>query len=420
MLRIKEGFKDERFVSLPDTLLDAYAADPLVGNLYLRKIGYFPRVKYHYVLKQQGCDYAMLLYCTEGEGWYRIDGRRYPLRKNQYAVLPPEVPYELGADNENPWTIYWLHFKGRDCRCYCPDGHAPRDIQPGSESRIQERLNLFEELYQSFSLAYTIDYMRYTSACLHHLLASFLYAEPYDSTRSRTDHGLSFSGQVIRYMEEHIGHRPLARGAGRAFPLLALALFDALPARDGHVAHRLPAEAENPARLSVHRAFGLENQRDCTDARIRRPGLLLASVHPHHGHHAVGLPDERKGERRSPAAGCRPRRECRQGMEPRVGGRHPYGRADRRKLTPAGGAHEARMPRGAAVPHATVRSGAGAAGMRHRPCRRGRRHNARRGEESNIPPPPFTVSHNPPRYLDPGLRRPLPGAPVRSSPSTAR
>lgn len=208
MLRIKEGFKDERFVSLPDTLLDAYAADPLVGNLYLRKIGYFPRVKYHYVLKQQGCDYAMLLYCTEGEGWYRIDGRRYPLRKNQYAVLPPEVPYELGADNENPWTIYWLHFKGRDCRCYCPDGHAPRDIQPGSESRIQERLNLFEELYQSFSLAYTIDYMRYTSACLHHLLASFLYAEPYDSTRSRTDHGLSFSGQVIRYMEEHIGHRP--------------------------------------------------------------------------------------------------------------------------------------------------------------------------------------------------------------------
>ena len=134
--RYKEGFKDERFVSLPDTLLDAYAADPLVGNLYLRKIGYFPRVKYHYVLKQQGCDYAMLLYCTEGEGWYCIDGRRYPLRKNQYAVLPPDIPYELGADNENPWTIYWLHFKGRDCRCYCPDGHAPRDIQPGSEQHI--------------------------------------------------------------------------------------------------------------------------------------------------------------------------------------------------------------------------------------------------------------------------------------------
>ena len=176
MLRIKEGFKDERFVSLPDTLLDAYAADPLVGNLYLRKIGYFPRVKYHYVLKQQGCDYAMLLYCTEGEGWYRIDKQRYLLHKNQYAVLPPDIPYELGADNGNPWTIYWLHFKGRDCRCYCPDGHAPRDIQPGSESRIQERLSLFEELYRSFSLAYTIDYMRYTSACLHHLLASFLYA----------------------------------------------------------------------------------------------------------------------------------------------------------------------------------------------------------------------------------------------------
>ena len=67
MIKIKEGFKGERFVSLPDELLDSYSSEPLIGNLYVRKIGFFPKVKYHYVQKDQGSKYAMLIYCTEGK-----------------------------------------------------------------------------------------------------------------------------------------------------------------------------------------------------------------------------------------------------------------------------------------------------------------------------------------------------------------
>ena len=68
MTKIKEGFKGERFLSLPENLLSEYSKDPLIGDLYLRKIGYFPNVKYHYIQKEQGCDYKMLIYCTDGEG----------------------------------------------------------------------------------------------------------------------------------------------------------------------------------------------------------------------------------------------------------------------------------------------------------------------------------------------------------------
>lgn len=71
---MKEGFKGERFASLPDNLLETYSKDPLIGDLFLRKIGYFPRVKYHYIQKEHGCDYTMLIYCTDGEGWYEIYG----------------------------------------------------------------------------------------------------------------------------------------------------------------------------------------------------------------------------------------------------------------------------------------------------------------------------------------------------------
>lgn len=49
MAKIKEGFKGERLVSMPEKLLEDYRKEPLIAPLYVRKIGYFPRVKYHYV-----------------------------------------------------------------------------------------------------------------------------------------------------------------------------------------------------------------------------------------------------------------------------------------------------------------------------------------------------------------------------------
>ena len=147
MIKIKEGFKGERFVSLPDELLDSYSSEPLIGNLYVRKIGFFPKVKYHYVQKDQGSKYAMLIYCTEGKGWYTIYGKTYTVVENQYIIIPPDVPYSFGADEHDPWTIYFLHFKGKLCKEFVPSYNMPKDILPGEHSRLQDRLQLFEEIY---------------------------------------------------------------------------------------------------------------------------------------------------------------------------------------------------------------------------------------------------------------------------------
>ena len=105
MAKIKEGFKGERLVSMPEKLLEDYRKEPLIAPLYVRKIGYFPRVKYHYVQKNEGTNYAMLIYCTEGEGWYSIQGKTFTVHRNQYILIPPHVPYAFGADEDNPWTI---------------------------------------------------------------------------------------------------------------------------------------------------------------------------------------------------------------------------------------------------------------------------------------------------------------------------
>ena len=206
MVKIKEGFKGERFVFLPEQLLEAYSTDPLIGNLYLRKIGYFPHVKYHYVQKDKGCDYMMLIYCTDGKGWYRIHGHTYDVHANEYILLPADTPYAFGADEEDPWTIYWLHFKGHLASQFLPAFPNPQPIQPGEHSRLQDRLQFFEEIYQAFSMAYTKEYMRYASLCLYAFLASFICLEQYRAVFTHSAMRTSFSSKVIHYMQENVQH----------------------------------------------------------------------------------------------------------------------------------------------------------------------------------------------------------------------
>lgn len=207
MAKIKEGFKGERLVSLPENLLNAYGDDPLIGNLYVRKIGFFPRVKYHYVNQPEGCGYAMLVYCTEGKGWYAAGGRRYEVEKNSYLLIPPRTPYAFGADDADPWTIYWLHFLGRSAAAFLPERPGPRPLLPDEHSRLQERFRLFEEIYINFARGYIREYMAYASMCLHLFLASFVFLEPYRHIATPALREPSFSSRVIRYMQENVRQR---------------------------------------------------------------------------------------------------------------------------------------------------------------------------------------------------------------------
>lgn len=206
MAKIKEGFKGERFISLPDDLLAKYSKDPIIGNLYIRKIGFFPHVKYHYVQKENGCDYSMLIYCIDGEGWYKINDKTYPVRKNEYIIIPEGVPYSFGADNDEPWSIYWLHFKGKLSKYFAPVSTKPKEISPSDNSRVQERLQMFEEIYRCFSMGYIKEYMMYSSLNLYAFLSSFVLLEQYRSFASSPEQHLSFSAKVIHYMQENIQH----------------------------------------------------------------------------------------------------------------------------------------------------------------------------------------------------------------------
>lgn len=217
-IRIKENFQGQRMATVPPVLLSQIENNPLTSGLFLKKIGYFPEAKYHHVVKDSGCAYALLIYCTKGRGWCNIHGKTVELDENHYFIIPPDTPYSFGADNTDPWTIYWLHFCGQSMPGLVPlFPKQPTEIAPGEFSRIHDRIALFEEMFTALGESADMPQMHYVSMCLNYFLGSLIYVGQYRHNTRRKMEAQSFAAKVTRYMTENIGRNPLLEEMARHF-----------------------------------------------------------------------------------------------------------------------------------------------------------------------------------------------------------
>jgi len=203
MQHIREGFKGQRLIVISPEIITNSQENILTKSLYIKKIGYNPHLKYHYIKKEQGVDYYLLFYCTAGEGWYTIKGKTYKLTDNQYFILPPNTPYSYGANAKNPWTTYWVQFSGTLAPNFY-DSYLATKIPPEADSRLQDRIQMYEEIYANLELSFHSNHYVYASICLFHFLGSFRYPEQFTRVRKvdLADHG--FSQKVIYYLRENV------------------------------------------------------------------------------------------------------------------------------------------------------------------------------------------------------------------------
>lgn len=204
MIRLKQGFKGQRLIAISPEILNEAQLNPLTNSLYITKIGFFPSVKYHYNKKEKGVDYYIIIYCTAGEGWYNVGEKTYLVKENQYIILPPNTPYSFGANTNNPWTIYWIHFKGKLAGSFFYPPILTREIVVSQNSRLQDRIQLFEEIYENLELSFHSEYYNYASLCLFHFLASFKYIDQFRHIRKNDLKEYRFSEKVIHYMRENV------------------------------------------------------------------------------------------------------------------------------------------------------------------------------------------------------------------------
>ncbi len=187
-------------------LIDRAASDSLAQSLYVTDIGYYPRAEGHFCQRLEPIAEQVLIYCIDGAGWYRVDGKTIPVAANHFFILPAGKPHAYGADEQSPWTIYWVHFSGAHAGIYAAGAQQPQEVKPDRHSRINYRNQIFEEMFNTLNGGVSLESLRYVSSLLHYYLASMRYI----STYRHADDSLESEGVVaaaIHYMEEHLEKR---------------------------------------------------------------------------------------------------------------------------------------------------------------------------------------------------------------------
>lgn len=201
MPRQKDGFQGEQSVVLSPMVVEMAERDELVSSLFVTDIGYYPNATNHYRERKKAINQYVLIYCVDGNGWYQLKGKEYQINKNQFFILPAGEPHIYGA-NES-WTIYWVHFRGAHAAIFAEGMQTPQSINVAMNSRIRERINIFEELLSTLHAGQGIEDLRYASSLLHHFLASMRYLGQF-----RRGEGASDAIEAaIHYMQENIENR---------------------------------------------------------------------------------------------------------------------------------------------------------------------------------------------------------------------
>ncbi len=208
MPRIKEGFRGERAIIIPSFIQDDLKQDTLGSELYITDIGYYPHARFHYRKRtEEEAKEFVLIYCVEGEGWVKLENKQETVLPNQFIILPVHKAHSYGSNAGNPWTIYWMHFNGKKASYFSSNFDRPTNISPHADSRIKERLYLFEEIYSSLNRGYSKNYMLYAITSLFHFLGSMKFIGEYRDSNAAGHERKDVVEEVIHYMCENISRK---------------------------------------------------------------------------------------------------------------------------------------------------------------------------------------------------------------------
>jgi AraC-like DNA-binding protein len=157
-------------------------------------VGFFPDARNHYRERKEGIEEYVLIYCIDGKGTIEFTDRKYELSGGEIFCIPSKSSHKYYADENAPWSILWVHFKGENTK-YFPltEKKIIRLETPRSNDRLQ---SLFSLLISVLEKNYTLGNFIYTSQLLSVILSEIYLREK----ASDIDKQNQYLTKAIRYM----------------------------------------------------------------------------------------------------------------------------------------------------------------------------------------------------------------------------
>lgn len=224
--RKRQGFEGQKLIVLPQKIDSGFLMkDAITRQIYITDIGYYPKAHQHYVERPHGISQHIIIYCVEGRGWVTINKKKMDISPSHFIVIPARTAHKYGALENDPWTIYWVHFKG-DIATFVVDliTNNSQNYLPYL-SYNENRIKLFEEIYFNLEKGYSADNLRYVNMIFYHFLSSLLYEEKYNQAiNSQAKDAITLTIEMMqKNINKHVSLNDLA-----AFSHLSVSHFSSM------------------------------------------------------------------------------------------------------------------------------------------------------------------------------------------------
>lgn len=207
--RVQRGaFPDMRMIDLAPKQYDALLRQPVLKDLLCTRVGYQGPSPAHYIPRPDGSGDYILIFCTAGRGWLELDGCEWTVGKNDAFLIPQGVPHIYGADADEPWSNYWVHFRGRQGAAFA-ELIAAADSPVIHLHRHEEVVACIEQLYQYMGNVHARSELIAASGALSQLLCLIQFRMGSTETKGRSaEEGIQRS---IDFMHKNLA-KPLRLG----------------------------------------------------------------------------------------------------------------------------------------------------------------------------------------------------------------
>lgn len=201
--RKREGFEGQRLIVIPKKIVSEFLVkDPVTRQIYITDIGFYPKAMFHYAERLHGISQHIIIYCIEGYGWIEINKKRISISPSQFIAIPANTPHRYGADKQNPWSIYWAHFKGENSAFIADLITKNSDDYKPQLTFSEDRIGLFDDIYYNLENGYGNDTLRYVNMIFYHFLSSMIYEDKFNRCKKTVNTDLIDT--VIKLMQDNI------------------------------------------------------------------------------------------------------------------------------------------------------------------------------------------------------------------------
>jgi AraC family transcriptional regulator of arabinose operon len=202
--QLREGFAGQDMFVIPRPILAEVRRHPLVRGLYPTDIGWYPAARYHYRDRINGAPEDHLMMCLGGHGYVVVDDKKSHLKAGHMLIIPRNRRHTYWAEDDDPWSIYWMHFRGEHSSYYVDRIPHTAEAVPFDEPSRNEAVRLFRDCLDTLEGGYTLPTLIYAAQSARHILSLLLFRNPALPMKQSQEKSRLNCDAVIEYMHSRM------------------------------------------------------------------------------------------------------------------------------------------------------------------------------------------------------------------------